>query len=137
MCVRALLVDGDPLFNATDVASSLGYARPLQFVQATAPTGSQRILNGEPFLTEEGVHTLGGTCPNNKRALAKAPSLWVMDEVVPALRPPLEDPTRTPVPVEEDWMSRLNRVQALTAAAELCKQFDLGVVGSREGATTG
>ena len=129
VCVRALLVDGEPLFSATDVASSLGYARPLQFVQASAPTGSQRILDGEPFLTEEGVHALGGACPNNKRALAKALSLWIIDEVVPVLRPqPL---VQTQELVEEDWASRLSRVQALTAAAELCRHFDLGVVADR------
>jgi len=131
VCLRALLVDGEAYFDAADVASCLGYARPLQFVAASAPAVEQRIINGEPFLTEEGVHTLGRACPHSRRALARALSLWVIDEIAPALRPPLVDPPRATGPVEEDWASRLVRVQALTAAAELCKHFDLGQVVER------
>ena len=47
--VRALLVDDEPRFSATDIASSLGYAKPLQFVQTYGLPAHAKVIDLEPY----------------------------------------------------------------------------------------
>ena len=85
--MRALLdVDGSPLFSATDIASSLGYARPQVFLRSRELQEHMRVVGVEPYFNEVGVRAAATACPKGKNNLAAALTLWIVDEVARALQ---------------------------------------------------
>ena len=65
--VRALLRGCEPLFSATDIASSLGYARPQVFLRSRELQEHMRVVGVEPYFNEVGVRAAATACPKGKK----------------------------------------------------------------------
>ena len=145
--IRALMIDGEPYFVGKDVATALGYEKPLNALKRHVDeddslkqglTDSLGRQQETILINESGLYSL---ILSSKLESAKAFKRWVTSEVLPSIRKTGEykaNPTPTPAPLEKtpaemvlevgktrDAIKNVFGVGALKEGIALAKSIDM------------